>query len=221
MGNTDVWDAVQRTDPKYTKEFNRSGGFKGTATNATWLARRATETFGPMGIGWGITVKDESIFDGAPIPDHGCVERIHRVHIVLWYKWNGERGEIEHFGQTTLVGKNKYGPFTDEEAPKKSLTDAMTKALSLLGFAADIHMGLYDDSKYVSQVKEEIRNEKSGGNTQTQAATFDPEPARKLIRALPGCTDADYIKAGELNTRDDLLAFHAVVSKQPKVERAK
>lgn len=217
MGNTDIWDTVQRTDPKYTKEFNRSGGFKGTATNATWLARRATETFGPMGIGWGITVKDESIFDGAPIPDSGTFERVHRVHIVLWYKWNGERGEIEHFGQTMLVGKNKYGPFTDEEAPKKSLTDAMTKALSLLGFASDIHMGLYDDSKYVSAVKEEIRNETQ---PQKQAPVFDPEGPRKMIRQLPGCTPDDSIEAGKLTTREELLALHTKVSKQPKFEAA-
>ena len=47
-------------------------------------------------------------------------------------RWN--QGEVTHFGQTTFVGANKHGLFTDEEAPKKSLTDATNKALSMLGF---------------------------------------------------------------------------------------
>jgi hypothetical protein len=59
---------------------------------------------------------------------------------------------LTHFGQTTFVGSNKYGPFTDEEAPKKSLTDATTKALSMLGFGGDIFTGLYDDEDYRQEV---------------------------------------------------------------------
>ena len=46
-----LWDAVCTTDKAYTKRFTRGGGFKGTATNATWLAREATRRFGPCGIG--------------------------------------------------------------------------------------------------------------------------------------------------------------------------
>ena len=64
---------------------------------------------------------------------------IHILKIKFWYVWQGQRGEIEHFGQTTFVGKNKNGYYTDEEAPKKSLTDAISKCISLLGFAADVH----------------------------------------------------------------------------------
>lgn len=153
--NLAIWSKVEVTDPSKTKAFTRGGGFRGTATNATWLAKRATEIFGPCGIGWGVKVLDERLLDGAPLsktPD--AVAKVHRVHIQFWYMLDGARGEIEHFGQTEFVGENKNGAFTDEEAPKKSLTDAMTKALSLLGFAADIHMGLFDDSKYVNSVRE-------------------------------------------------------------------
>lgn len=81
---------------------------------------------------------------------------IHKVHARLWYVLDGVRGEVEQFGQTQIVGKNKNGFYTDEEAPKKSLTDAMSKCLSLLGFSADIHLGLYDDNKYVAQLNEEF-----------------------------------------------------------------
>ena len=39
---------------------------------------------------------------------------------------------------------------------KKMETDVTTKALSKLGFNADVFMGLYDDNRYVNQMKEEF-----------------------------------------------------------------
>lgn len=148
-----IWNAVEQTDPDYTKSFNRGGGFKGTSTNATYLAKKATNQFGPIGIGWGYNVIDETYQPGQD------KDVIHVVRIKLWYEWNGKRGEVEHFGQTQFVGKNKNGYFTDEEAPKKSLTDAVSKCLSLLGFAADIHLGMYDDNRYVNDLKRNFGGE--------------------------------------------------------------
>lgn len=174
MNNTALWASVEKTDPKYTKGFSRSGGFKGTATNATYLAHKATERFGPCGIGWGVTVLDEQIIQGAPFLLDGQIvghEAIHKVRAKLWYVLDGQRGEVEQFGQTQIVGKNKNGYYTDEEAPKKSLTDAMTKCLSLLGFSADIHLGLYDDNKYVAELREEFAP-KAPMVDEAQAATL-------------------------------------------------
>lgn len=159
MDNMRIWGVVEKTDPKYTKQFSRGGGFKGTATNATYLARKATEVFGPCGTGWGINVVSEEVFVGAPHIIEGQVvahDAIHKVHARLWYIVDGKRGEVEQFGQTQIVGRNKNGFYTDEEAPKKSLTDAMSKCLSLLGFSADIHLGLYDDNKYVAELRREF-----------------------------------------------------------------
>jgi hypothetical protein len=159
MSNLKLWDAVQATDPKYTKQFSRGGGFKGTATNATYLAKKATEQFGPIGYGWGLDVIDEQIIAGHPHLLDGQVighDTVHKVHVKFWYLMDGKKCEFQQFGQTQMVGKNKNGFFTDEEAPKKSMTDAMSKCLSLLGFSADIHLGLYDDNKYVSGLQEQF-----------------------------------------------------------------
>lgn len=159
MDTMQLWESVEKTDPKYTKQFSRGGGFKGTATNATYLARKATERFGPCGIGWGVDVVSEEIIQGAPHVIDGQVvahDLIHKVRARLWYVLDGVRGEVEHFGQTQFVGRNKHGFYTDEEAPKKSLTDAMSKCLSMLGFSADIHLGMYDDNKYVAKLHEEF-----------------------------------------------------------------
>lgn len=172
MNNLDLWNRVVKTDPAYTKPFRRSGGFEGTAINFAYLARKATEVFGPMGIGWGAEILDEKYVDGAPLPDVGC-EVVHVVRIRFWYELDGKKGTIESIGQTTFVGRNKNGVFTDEEAPKKSLTDAMSKAMSWLGFGADIHLGLYDDNKYVADLRREYA-----------------EPQAKQKPAKPGLDEA-------------------------------
>jgi hypothetical protein len=174
MSHTAIWKAVCETDPKHTKDFNRGGGFKGTAISPTYLAQRATEVFGPCGTGWGIDKLEEQYVEGAPQVDEKAGhfrEIIHVVYARLWYVQDGQRGEVHQYGQTTFVGKNKYGAFTDEEAPKKSLTDAMSKCLSLLGFGADIHLGLYDDSKYVNDMRQKF----SGHGKAPPKPTTPPE----------------------------------------------
>ena len=41
----------------------------------------------------------------------------------------------------------------DDEAPKKAMTDAMTKGFSHLGISADVFLGLFDNNKYVQEMK--------------------------------------------------------------------
>ena len=155
---TALWDAVQATDPKHTKSFDRSGGFSGTAINPTYQIRRATEKFGPVGIGWGYDIVDEKYVEGAPmgVNEKGDVVSrviVHTLRLELWYTLDGQRGSVRRSGATTFVGKNKHGAYTDEEAQKKSETDALMKCLTMLGFSADVHMGLYDDCKYVDELR--------------------------------------------------------------------
>lgn len=72
-----------------------------------------------------------------------------------------KRGEVEHVGGTPFSGVRASGkPFVDEDAAKKSVTDAVVKALSLIGFGGDIFMGRYDDSAYVREVAADIKRER-------------------------------------------------------------
>ena len=199
--NLALWRSVEKTDPQYTKPFSRGGGFRGTAVNGTYLARKATEAFGPMGIGWGLEILDEELMQGAPLGD-GAFEQVHKVRVKLWYKLNGERGEVVQFGQTTFVGRNKNGFFTDEEAPKKSLTDAMSKCLSLLGFSADIHLGRFDDNKYVNDLQQEFA-EKYEAEAKAAAPKITTEQAAELAALIRETeTDEDkflrFFKVGKL-----------------------
>lgn len=45
---------------------------------------------------------------------------------------------------------------TDDDFAKKLETDMITKALSRLGFNADVFMGKFDDNKYVAKMKEKF-----------------------------------------------------------------
>lgn len=198
--NLQLWNAVRTPDPAHTKSFSRGGGFSGTSTNSTYLAQLATSVFGPIGLGWGIEIEEEKYVDGAPILSASgstiCREVVHTARVRLWYKSPTEKqadgspkiGQVIQYGQTTFVGKNKYGPFTDEEAPKKSLTDAMSKCLSLLGFAADVFLGRFDDNKYVNDAKVAYKDHKaqvspsaapvsSPSDTATPAAPANAAPA--------------------------------------------
>jgi|21_taG_2_1085346.scaffolds.fasta_scaffold16502_2 hypothetical protein len=171
---TKIWDEFFHTDPSKTKGFVGKGGFSGTAINPTYVKERLTQRFGPVGLGWGYKVIDEEIIKGHKVGDNQY--QVHKVLIEFWYRFGGMRSEpMQAFGQTTICGENKRGWFTDEEAPKKSLTDALMKAVSDLGMCADIHAGLYDDNKYIAEVKQMF----SGKEKETPTPTNGKPKRRK------------------------------------------
>lgn len=184
MGNNlELWDRVRTPNPNYVKEFNRGGGFKGSATNTQYIVQRATEEFGLNGDGWGVEITDEKYVEGGFV-DEKNRSIIHVIRGYVWYKNNGEVTKTsQQFGQTTFVGKNKFGIFTDEEAPKKSVTDMMLKCLSLLGFSADIFLGMWDDNKYVNDVKKKFEQEgakKKGPDPQELESQFIAEADKNI-----------------------------------------
>lgn len=159
--NMRIWEQVQTTDTRYTKNAE-VGGQKITSLNGTAMVMKATEMFGPVGIGWGWKVLEERFDDGHEVfvgegDKRICLGREigHTVKIQLWFMQDGQRGEVEQYGCTRYLYKTKYGMTTDGEAPKKSLTDAIKKALSMLGFSADVFLGMFDDVNYVQQLQAE------------------------------------------------------------------
>lgn len=162
--NLKIWSSVEETDRDMTKTGDL-GGRTITSINATYMIKQATKQFGPIGIGWGYEIIEERYDTASPIYDKEKNilgnEIDHTLRLKLWYKIDGERGEIEHFGHTPFIMRSQYGPYTDHEAPKKSLTDAIKKCLSMLGFSADIFMGLYDDIHYVQAIEAKQNIEKA------------------------------------------------------------
>ncbi|MBP6954495.1 MAG: hypothetical protein KBC45_08740 [Pseudomonas sp.] len=159
--NMQIWNRVEKTDTRYTKDA-KVGGQQITSLNGTAMIMKATEIFGPVGIGFGWTVLEERFDKGAEMfvgeGDKRATlgfELNHTVKIRFWIKQDGERGEFEQYGCTPYLYKSKYGTTTDGEAPKKSLTDAIKKSLSMLGFSADVFLGMFDDKDYVNALADE------------------------------------------------------------------
>ncbi|WP_350306878.1 hypothetical protein [Photorhabdus viridis] len=168
--NLRIWKAVQRTDPHFTKPLEGMG-FNGTSINSNYMFMRATELFGPFGYGWGCNVTEEKLINGAPMSESiyddknkqigsrflrdsdGTLicEQNHSIKILFWYLVECDIcAEIESYGATPYMYRTKYGIKTDGEAIKKSLTDAIKKALSMLGFSADVFMGMHDNPEYLA-----------------------------------------------------------------------
>lgn len=149
--NKDLWNRVCKTDPKNVKEITGKQ-YRGNSPKPYSIVEHLTEEFGPCGIGWGFTIKNERM-------ERLSVDDVLHVAVVnFWYALDGKRGEIEQIGQTKatyMSSKDKL--IVDEDAPKKSVTDALIKCASYIGFAGDIFAGRWDDSKYVQSVNAEYR----------------------------------------------------------------
>jgi len=207
MSNLDLWSKVEKTDPSATKAATVSGQ-KITSISGQHMVLKATETFGPVGIGWGWSVVEERFDKGHLIlNDKGEQlghETGHTIRIKLWYELGSKRGEVEQFGCTPFSYKSKWGMTTDTEAPKKSLTDAIKKALAMLGFSADIYLGLYDDAAYVEERQEAEAIEK--------AADRDAEIERQKQARL------DWLKSA-LETMQTAITQHELKSLHGKYVR--
>lgn len=161
---TALWDRLGKTDPKHTKQFQRAGGFKGTAIKPMFSFRRMTEEFGPCGQGWGINEPSFQV-----VPAEGEILVYCTVSI-----WHGSKENVVFgVGGDKCVAKFSSGAKTDDEAFKKSFTDAVTNALKLIGVGADIHMGMFDDSKYVNELKAEFSEKRQNPHV-TRAADIVP-----------------------------------------------
>jgi hypothetical protein len=152
--NLTLWERLSKTDPKHTKQFTRAGGFKGTAIKPMWAIRRATEEFGPIGNGWGFE-EDEHL----TIP---CVDGQTLVYVRarVWYAQHGEAYWTgPQWGGDFVVKSVKGELRPDDEAFKKALTDAVMKCLAYIGIGADVHMGQFDDQKYIAEVQQHFQQD--------------------------------------------------------------
>lgn len=160
--NTRIWDALCKTDPRHCKKIVGKP-YSGTSPKPQWLYHRATEFFGPAGRYWGVIVDKLWLDEGAEDTE----EKIAHALVTFWWRENldDERNCIQHVGGTVFCGRRKGkdgnvgATFADEDAFKKAVTDATVKAMSLVGFAGDIFMGMHDDSKYVADLKAEFEEQ--------------------------------------------------------------
>lgn len=148
--NLQIWNRFADIDPKFTKPIS-GRDYGGTSPNPQYVIMCLTEMFGPCGKGFGWSVLAEDFKEMGGTYLHWC-------RIRFW--WKDEDGEhsVEEYGQTKAAYVTSSGKMrVDEDAPKKSLTDAIIKGSSHIGVAANIFLGRWDDQKYVAMVDHEFR----------------------------------------------------------------
>ena len=138
--NKRLWDKLNTTDKKFTKPFEKFSK-KLTTTDPMYQVMKMTDTFGPVGEGWTYDVK------------YTYTEQ--NVFAELKIGWREDTNkEFNWYGPISSVNPlYKSNGTLDDEAPKKAMTDTLTKAMSHLGMSADIFLGIFDGDKYAKQTK--------------------------------------------------------------------
>lgn len=204
-----LWKRVCVTDPKHVKPITGKQ-YKGNSPKPYWIVERLTDEFGPCGLGWGFSILSERM---ERLTD---TDVLHVAVVRLWYVMDGKRGELEQIGQTKAAyQKNDGHMMTDEDAPKKSVTDALVKCASYLGFAGDIFSGMWDDSKYVAWARDQY-TEDQPAKPDPVAPSFRSSATMGVFEQLPpgrqsvivDCVDAIKERMGA----DDVIGAYEIAS---------
>ena len=143
--NLDLWNSVEKTNPEFTKQVNF--GRKYTAIDAQYQIKNATEVFGSYGE-WGLKNLRYESFD---IPSINGNPPNVMVKLQATFYYPKDKKVIEFDITNSSLMFSQKGK-VDEDIYKKIETNTVTKALSKLGFNADIFMGMYEDSAYVNEL---------------------------------------------------------------------
>jgi len=142
--NLELWNKVEKTNPNYTKKA-KVGGMSITAIAPQYQIMMVTEQFGVYGKTWG--------FKNIQL-DYSLVEQYDMV--VFKGTFFFPEGQFEIVNSCKLfMDRNKK--MLDDNFAKKIETDTLTKAISKLGFNADIFLGKFDDVRYLNEVKQEFQ----------------------------------------------------------------
>lgn len=141
MDNMALWNKVCTTDPKFTKAVNL--GFKFTDIDSMWNIKRATELWGPYGSTWGIQQGQYGLVNDSKQTVVGII-------FSGTFKYPG--------GEFYIAVDLPYEP--RGSTLKKLQTMAIGKALSRLGFSADVYEGKFDDSAYVQTMEQQYSGSK-------------------------------------------------------------
>lgn len=226
--NLNLWRSVMRTDPRFTKEVD-IGGFKATSVNAEYMIMRATEKFGPLGSRWGFEIQEEKFLPGAPLSELVTVdgkqayrmlrdadgtlitELHHSIRIRLWYSTEEDDGSVIAYGATPYLYKtNNKGIKTDGEAQKKSLTDAIKKGLSMLGFSADVWLGMHDLPEYVADMHTEF---------DIKRASDKAEDVTRLRKELDEKLTANAATLEKAATPNEAKKIYDVIAREAEAHR--
>lgn len=156
--NLEFWNSVEKTNPEHTKKVQGKGRNL-TAINAHQQIKSSTEKWGMYGKKWGL--KDIQLNYIKDLVNN----QILAVAQAIFYYPDGSFDIGSSIFVQSWLAKKKYLS-VDDDFLKKLETDMTTKALSKLGFNADVFFGKFDDNKYVKALLDEFK---------------EPEPLKELL----------------------------------------
>ncbi len=180
MGNLDLWDKVKTTDPDYTKKVSFGRSF--TSISPQYQIMKATEQFGAYGSGWGFESCD---MDFSQTESLGLV----LVKAVFFYVVGDKTNTFPVNNSWPVKQSTKLDAKIDPDFIKKAETNTMSKALSKLGFSADIFMGEFDNPDYVQAISNEFALEKAEDKIEEKAKQEEEheEWVNSSLELIGGC----------------------------------
>jgi len=198
--NLRIWSAVDKTDPSITKKANVKGN-NITAICPQHQIKVATKLWGPYGTAWGF----KTVSLCADLMPVGLV-----TFKGLFYYPDGEFEILSSVG----IYKDNAQTKVDDDFAKKVETDALTKALSKLGFNADVFLGKFDDNKYVQErVKEEAE-----ANAPPPPSDEDNQFCAALLSGVDACASPDSLGLWAKEHKEQISTLPAAL--QDKVRAA-
>lgn len=164
--NLELWNKVEKTNPKYTKKA-KVGGNAITSISPQFQIMNVTEQFGSYGSTWGFkNIELDYSLVNMPFKKDKTEGSYPNIKVIgkedsfmglvvfkaIFFYPNGEFPIINSISLFTNNDMSKI----DDNFAKKIETDALTKAISKLGFNADIFMGKFDDVRYVEEMTKEF-----------------------------------------------------------------
>ena len=172
MDKMTIWNAGYKVPKDAQKEFS-NGRFKGSSIEPTWRYRVLTELFGACGMGWRfVQVNSQYSPDGSA---HYCTG-------YLEYVTEGTLADPDariHRTSTLTGGTPVYAKGQDE-TPKMSETDCISKLCHHMGIAGDVYAGKFDGDKYQMPTGEPARQSYSAPPSEAKSAPASkPKPEAK------------------------------------------
>lgn len=185
---TEIYNKLKQA-PAWALRTITAGRLKGKSDiNPQWRYQALDEIFGLCGDGWKYELIDFFTLPGSN-NEIAAFARIN-LYVKLDGKWSDP---IPGFGGSMLVSNEKNGLYTNDEAYKMAVTDALSVATKMLGMAADVYAGKWDGSKYVE--KESISSFEAAAKAEKAAKT------RAIHTALK--TGEEYVEPKQKKTLEE------------------
>lgn len=167
--NLKMWEQVQETPKDLISEVEQSDGTKLNTVASINRIKKATEMFGAYGEKWGLKNlehKEQRFFDSLVIAT---------LDAVFFYEKENKVVEFEISNSLPIISLKDKQMQVNHTYRKAIETDTITKALSRLGFNADI----YTDGELVGSASQQedllemelvqVGEDLTGGNDATQS----------------------------------------------------